>query len=329
MLPFGWSCIISCRTLGGEQRLPTTIDKCAGAERRVIIWQKHRDKVEKLWSGSLNDERRCQNPPCVLGESVDPLHRVCTLLSIEKSTQKGNEEKCNYANQKEGGEYASHWKRQIIMTGLKSEIWLERDDTAGALFDSLWVSKQRREQSLNGYEGKCGLSFCLIILPSVSKWNYDSSDDVDSSCQAAHLSHSGPPKYCWIAACDVHRLLLCSYRQIWTPPPLRPRTAALKHCVVDKYGLNQRVAEATHNKERNLDLIISMGVNISEAVVTDVALSECPRVFFVMTISLHTTIQTELITKWYIAKNTSESFRQVSGSTLAPLLWSPLMSDSF
>lgn len=112
-------------------------------------------------------------------------------------------------------------------------------------------------------------------------------------------------------------------------PPLRPRTAALKHCVVDKYGLNQRVAEATHNKERNLDLIISMGVNISEAVVTDVALSECPRVFFVMTISLHTTIQTELITKWYIAKSTSESFRQVSGSMLAPLLWSPLMSDSF
>lgn len=40
------------------------------------------------------------------------------------------------------------------------------------------------------------------------------------------------------------------------------------------FGLSQRVTDPTHNKGHILDLIISKGLNISDVVVTDVALSD-------------------------------------------------------
>ena len=73
------------------------------------------------------------------------------------------------------------------------------------------------------------------------------------------------------------------------------------------------MTEPTHNKGHTLDLIISRGLNISKVVVNDVALSDHFCVFFESTISVHTKVQTEVITE-----NTAEIFNQVFSS--APTL---------
>ena len=86
-------------------------------------------------------------------------------------------------------------------------------------------------------------------------------------------------------------------------------------CVLD--GLTQHVTESTHNKGHILDLIISKGLNISTVVATDVALSDHSCVFFESTISVHTNVQAEVITKQYITDNTSEIFIQAFSSTPA------------
>ena len=44
--------------------------------------------------------------------------------------------------------------------------------------------------------------------------------------------------------------------------------------ILDNFGLSQHVTEPTHNRGHILDLIISKGLNISEVVVNDVALSD-------------------------------------------------------
>ncbi len=50
----------------------------------------------------------------------------------------------------------------------------------------------------------------------------------------------------------------------------------------DNFGLTQHVTEPTHNKGHTQDLIISKGLNISEVLVTDVAVSDHACVFFVL-----------------------------------------------
>ena len=80
------------------------------------------------------------------------------------------------------------------------------------------------------------------------------------------------------------------------------------------------VTESTHNKRHTLDLIISKGLNISKVVVTDVALSDHSCVFFESAISMHTNVQTKVITKRCITENTSEIFIQAFSSSPA-LSW--------
>ena len=80
--------------------------------------------------------------------------------------------------------------------------------------------------------------------------------------------------------------------------------------VLDNYDLTQHVTGSTHNKGHTLDQIITKGLNISKVAVTDVALSDHFCVFFESAISLHTNVQTEVVTKRYITENTSELFIQ-------------------
>lgn len=54
--------------------------------------------------------------------------------------------------------------------------------------------------------------------------------------------------------------------------------------ILDNFGLNQHVTEPTHNRGHILDLIISKGLDISDVMVTDVALSDHHCVFFKTTI---------------------------------------------
>lgn len=68
-------------------------------------------------------------------------------------------------------------------------------------------------------------------------------------------------------------------------------------CVLDNCGLTQHVTEPTHNKGHTLGFITSKGLNISEVVVTDDALSDHSCVFFESAISVQTKVQTELTKK--------------------------------
>ncbi len=86
-------------------------------------------------------------------------------------------------------------------------------------------------------------------------------------------------------------------------------------CVLDNVGLTQHVTEPTHNKGHTLDFIISKGLTISKVVVTDVALSDYACAFFESTISVHTNVRREVITKRCITENTSERFNQVFSPT--------------
>ena len=75
-------------------------------------------------------------------------------------------------------------------------------------------------------------------------------------------------------------------------------------CVFENYGLSQHVTRPTHNKGHTLDLIISKGPNISNVVVTDIALSYHPCLFFNGTISVQKSVQTKVIKERYITENT-------------------------
>lgn len=50
--------------------------------------------------------------------------------------------------------------------------------------------------------------------------------------------------------------------------------------ILNNFGLSQHVTHSTHNKGHILDLIISKGLNISEVLVTDIALSDHYYVLF-------------------------------------------------
>ena len=91
-------------------------------------------------------------------------------------------------------------------------------------------------------------------------------------------------------------------------------------CVLDNFGLSQHVKEKTHNKGHCLDLVISKGLNISNVVVMDVALSDHSCVFFESAVIVNKNVQTEVIKKRYMGENASEMFLQAF-SPSPPLPW--------
>ena len=117
-----------------------------------------------------------------------------------------------------------------------------------------------------------------------------------------------------IVCFDFDRLVIVGDFNIHVDNP-QDRGAKELFCVLDNYGLTQHVTEPTHNKGHTLDLMISKGLNISEVMVTDVALSYHS---FESTISVHTNVKKEVTTKRYLTENTREMFTQNVSSTLPP-----------
>ena len=96
--------------------------------------------------------------------------------------------------------------------------------------------------------------------------------------------------------------------------------------VLDNFGLSQHVTDPTHNRGHILDLIISKGLNISEVVVNDVALSDHYCVLFSMATPANPMrVKEEVIRKRYINDKTSALFTQ--GFTPLPTLPSASVDD--
>lgn len=96
--------------------------------------------------------------------------------------------------------------------------------------------------------------------------------------------------------------------------------------ILDNFGLSQHVTEPTHNRGHILDLIISKGLNISEVVVNDVALSDHYCVSFKMTtLANPMKSEAEVIRKRYINDNTCALF--TLGFTPSQTLPSALVDD--
>uniref|UniRef100_A0AAQ5X7A8 Reverse transcriptase domain-containing protein n=1 Tax=Amphiprion ocellaris TaxID=80972 RepID=A0AAQ5X7A8_AMPOC len=89
---------------------------------------------------------------------------------------------------------------------------------------------------------------------------------------------------------------------------------------LDNFGLVQHVTEGTHDKGHTLDLLISKGLSISNVTVSDVGLSDHSCVFFESTVSVQSTVFTEVTKKRCITESTSEIFNQAFSSTPA-LSW--------
>lgn len=96
--------------------------------------------------------------------------------------------------------------------------------------------------------------------------------------------------------------------------------------ILDIFGLSRHVTDPTHNKGHTLDLIISKGLNISDAVVTDVALSDHYCVPFKMTIPASISKgEAEVMRKRSININTCTLFTQAF--TPSPVLPSASVND--
>lgn len=76
--------------------------------------------------------------------------------------------------------------------------------------------------------------------------------------------------------------------------------------ILDKFGHSQHFTDPTHNRGHTLDQVISKGLNISEVVVNDVALSDhCCVLFKMTTLANPMKGEAEVISKRYINDNTN------------------------
>ena len=201
-----------------------------------------------------------------------------------------------------------------------TETWLDQDNSAAVLIKSTppnfsFMSEARVHKKGGGVAILFNDS---LQCKQMSYGNLDSFEYValqlNSSSRVIFLNIYRPPKYCAtffddfaellsIICIDFDCVVIVGDFNIHVDNPQDRGTKELC-CVLDNYGLTQHVTEPTHNKGHTLDLIISKGLNISKVVVTDVALSDHSCVFFESAISVHTNVQTEIITKRYITEKT-------------------------
>lgn len=227
----------------------------------------------------------------------------------------------------------------IVKHGLNfmflTETWLDQNNSAAVLIESTppnfsFLSEAR----VNKKGGGVAILFNESLqCKQMCYGNFDSFEYValqlNSSSRALFLNIYRPPKYSTtsffddftellsIICIDFDCVLIVGDFNIHVDNPQDKGTKEL-FCILDNYGLTQHVTVPTHNKGHTLDLLISKGLNISKVVVTDVALSDHSCVFFDTTMSVHTNVQTDIITKRYITENTSEMFIQAFSSTPAP-----------
>ena len=128
-----------------------------------------------------------------------------------------------------------------------------------------------------------------------------------------------------IVCIDFDRVLLVGDFNIHVDNP-KDRCATEFMSTLDDFGLSQHVTQSTHNKGHILDLVISKGLNISEVVVSDIALSDHYCVSFKITTPVIVTKRiTEVIKKRHINDGTCAVFTQ--SFTSSPILSSSSVDD--
>ncbi|XP_076578637.1 LOW QUALITY PROTEIN: uncharacterized protein LOC143315073 [Chaetodon auriga] len=223
-----------------------------------------------------------------------------------------------------------------------TETWLGQDNTAAVLNESAPPNFSfRSEVRMHKRGGGVAILFNdSIQFSRVSYGEFESFEYVaiqsKSPCRLVFITIYKPPKYntkfsdefanlLSVVCIDFDCVVLVGDFNIHVDN-LKDGCAKELLNILDHFGLSQHVTHSTHNKGHILDLVISKGLNITEVVVTDVALSDHYCVSFKMaTPAILNKTGTEVIKKRYINDNTCAVFTQ--SFTPSPTLPSALTDD--
>ena len=212
-----------------------------------------------------------------------------------------------------------------------TETWLDQDNSAAVHIESSppnfsFISETRMHKKGGGVSILFNelLKCKQMFYGSFTSFEYVALQ-VNSSSRAIFLNIYRPPKYCTyffddlvellsLICTDFDCVLIVGDFNIHVDKPEDRWTKELC-CVLDNFGLTQHVTQPTHNRGHILDLVISKGLNISKVLVSDVALSDHYCVFFESDISVHTNVQTQVVSKRYITENTGDIFIDAFSST--------------
>ena len=223
-----------------------------------------------------------------------------------------------------------------------TETWLGQDNSTAVLTESappnFSFMSECRTQKKGG--GVAILFNDSLQCKKISYGKFNSFEYValqsKSSCRATFVTIYRPPKYnaeffdefaklLSIVCIDFDCVVLVGDFNIHVDNLDDGSTKELLN-ILDNFGLSQHVTSSTHNKGHILDLIISKGLNISEVVVTDIALSDHYCVLFKTTnpVKLNKN-EVEVIRKRYINDNTCALFTEAF--TPSPTLPSASVDD--